>query len=150
MLYSAEIPPIYDRIAADRRDVRVLVLPFGVRDGTWETGNFRPRTQYNQTRHGKPLIGGYLSRISPKRVEKMRTQYPTLDALIKLSENTPLDPSVKAILDERGDRLVAQGNIGYVVIDERFIPPDRAALVIETFKLREVQRDRHLALYEPQ
>jgi hypothetical protein len=150
MLYSAEISPIYDRIAADRRDVRVLVLPFGVRDGTWETGNFRPRTQYNQTRHGKPLIGGYLSRISPKRVEKMRTQYPTLDALIKLSENTPLDPSVKAILDERGDRLVAQGNIGYVVIDERFIPPDRAALVIETFKLREVQRDRHLALYEPQ
>jgi hypothetical protein len=148
-LYSAEVSPVYDRIAADSRDVRVLVLPFGVRDGTWETGNFRPRSQYNQTRHGKALIGGYLSRISPKRVEKMRTQYPTLDALIKLSENTPLDPSVKSVLDERGDRLVKQGNIGYVVIDERFIPPERAALVIRTFKLREVQRDRHLALYQP-
>jgi hypothetical protein len=149
-LYSAAVSPLYDRIAADSRDVRVLVLPFGVRDGTWETGNFRPRSQYNQTRHGKALIGGYLSRISPKRIEKMRTQYPTLDALSKLSESKPLDPAVTTILRERGDRLVTQGNIGYVVIDERFIPPERAALVIETFRLREVQRDRHLVLYQPE
>ena len=129
--------------------MRVLILPFGVRDGVWETGNFRPRTQYNQTRHGKPLIGGYLSRISRKRVESMRKDYPTLDALIKLSEKAPLDPSVKQVLDERGDRLVKQANLGYVVIDERFIPADRAAMVIEAFKLREVQRDGHLTLYVP-
>jgi hypothetical protein len=149
MLYSAEISPIYDRIAADPRPVRVLSLPFGVRDGVWATGNFRPRSQYNQTRHGKALIGGYLSRISRKRVDSMRENYPTLDALIKLSEEKPLDPSVKAVLDERGDRLVKQGNLGYVVIDERFIPLDRSQMVIDAFKLREVARDRHLALYEP-
>ena len=148
-LYSAEISPIYDRIAADSRPVRVLVLPVGVRDGTWETGNFRPRTQYNQIRHGKALIGGYLSRISKRRVERMRQDYPTLDALIKLSENRPLDPAVQTILEERGDRLVQQGNIGYVVIDERFIPPDRAAMVIDSLRLREVARDRHLGLYVP-
>lgn len=149
-LYSAAVSPVYDRIAADARPVRVLVLPFGIRDGVSTTGNFRPRTQYNQTRHGKPLIGGYLSRISKRRVERMRKEYPTLDALIKLSENTPLDPSVPAILNERGDRLVTQANLGYVVIDERFIPPDRARMVIEALKLREVQRDAHLALYVPQ
>ena len=149
MLYSAEISPIYDRIAADARPVRVLSLPFGVRDGVWATGNFRPRSQYNQTRHGKALIGGYLSRISRKRVDSMRENYPTLDALIKLSEEKPLDPSVAAVLGERGDRLVTQGNVGYVVIDERFIPPDRARMVIDAFKLREVARDRHLALYIP-
>ena len=148
-LYSAEVSAVYDRIAADPRPVRVLVLPFGVRDGVWETGNFRPRSQYNQTRHGKALIGGYLSRISRKRVDSMRENYPTLDALIKLSENAPLDPSVKQVLDERGDRLVEQANLGYVVIDERFIPPDRAAMVIAAFKLREVQRDAHLTLYVP-
>jgi len=148
-LYSAEVSSVYDRIAADPRPVRVMVLPFGVRDGVWEAGNFRPRSQYNQTRHGKALIGGYLSRISPKRVESMRATYPTLDALIKLSEKPPLDPSVKAVLDERGDRLVKQANLGYVVIDERFIPPDRARMVIEALKLREVQRDAHLALYMP-
>ena len=149
LLYSAEISPIYDRIAADARPVRVLSLPFGVRDGVWSTGNFRPRSQYNQTRHGKALIGGYLSRISRKRVASMRENYPTLDALIKLSEEKPLDPSVGAVLDERADRLVEQGNVGYVVIDERFIPPDRAQMVIDAFKLREVQRDAHLTLYVP-
>jgi hypothetical protein len=148
-LYSAEISPIYDRIAADPRDVRVLSLPFGVRDGTWETGNFRPRSLFNQTRHGKPLIGGYLSRVSPRRVERMRHDFPTLDALIKLSEDKPLDPDVAATLLARRTRLIEQANVGYVVIDSRFIPPDRAQLVIDTFRLREVQRDRHLKLYEP-
>jgi hypothetical protein len=148
-LYSAEISPVYDRIAEDPRDIRVLSLPVGVRDGTWETGNFRPRSLYNQTRHGKALIGGYLSRISPRRVQRMRRDYPTLDALIKLSEKNPIGPEVAATLHERGDRLIEQGNVGYVVIDERFIPPDRAQLVIETLKLRELQRDQHLVLYIP-
>jgi hypothetical protein len=148
-LYSAHISSVYDHIAQDPRDVRVLSLPFGVRDGVWETGNFRPRTQYNQTRHGKGLIGGYLSRISEHRVDRMRHEYPTLDALIRLSEKGPIGPDVKATLDERGDRLMTQGNVGYVVIDSRFTPPDRAQLVIDAFRLREIQRDEHLTLYVP-
>jgi hypothetical protein len=148
-LYSAEISPIYDRIAADPRPVRVLVLPFGVRDGTWETGNFRPRNLFNQTRHGKALIGGYLSRVSPRRVQKMRRDYPTLDALITLSEKAEIGPDIKARLDERGDRLVTEGNVGYVVIDARFVAADRAQLVIDALKLREVQRDEYLTLFVP-
>jgi hypothetical protein len=148
-LYSAEISPIYDVIADDPRPVRVLSLPFGVRDGVSSIGNFRARSQFNQTRHGKPLIGGYLSRISPRRVEKMRRDYPTLDALIKLSEQNPIGPEVAAILNERGDRLIRQGHVGYVVIDKRFIPPERAQLVIEALKLRELQQHQHLTLYIP-
>jgi hypothetical protein len=148
-LFSAEISRVYDRIAADPREVRVLSLPFGVRDGTWETGNFRPRSLFNQTRHGKALIGGYLSRISPRRVEKMRQDYPTLDALITLSEKVPMGPEVAATLHERGDRLVTQGNVGYVVIDARHIPADRARLVIDALKLRAIEQDRHLTLYVP-
>jgi len=148
-LYSAEISPIYDRIAEDTRPVRLLVLPVGVRDGTWETGNFRPRALFNQTRHGKALIGGYLSRISPRRVERMRHDYPSLDALIKLSEKAPIGPDVIATLHDRGDRLIQQANVGYVVIDARFIPPDRAQLVIDALRLREVQRDQYLTLYVP-
>jgi len=148
-LYSAQISPIYDRIAADTRDVRVLSLPVGVRDGTWATGNFRPRSLFNQTRHGKALIGGYLSRVSPRRVARMRREFPTLDALITLSEPAPIGPGVGETLRERGDRLIAQANLGYVVIDARFITPDRARLVIDAFKLREIQRDDYLTLYVP-
>lgn len=149
-LYSAEVSPLYDQIANDTRDVRVLSLPFGVRDGTWETGNFRPRSLFNQTTHGKALIGGYLSRISQSRVTRMREEYPTLDALIALSEKPPIGPEVAATLRERSDRLMKLGNVGYVVIDSRFIPPDRANLAIETLKLRFAARDRHLTLYVPE
>jgi hypothetical protein len=148
-LYSAAISPIYDRIAADPRPIRVLSLPFGVRDGTWATGNFRPRSLFNQTRHGKQLIGGYLSRVSPGRVDRMRQEYPTFDALIALSEATPMTPDAERLLAERGDRLITQGNVGYVVIDARFIPSGRARLVIDAFKLIEVERDEHLTLYVP-
>jgi hypothetical protein len=149
-LYSAEISPIYDVIASDPRDVRVLSLPFGVRDGVSSAGNFGARSQFNQTRHGKALIGGYLSRISARRVEKMRKDYPTLDALIKLSEPAPLGPEVADTLRQRGDRLVSQANLGYVVIDAHFIPDDRARMVIEAFKLRPVATDQQLTLYVPE
>ena len=65
-LYSAAIPALYSTIAADPRpDVRVLELPVGVKDGTGSIGLFDPRAQYVQTRHGKAIIGGYLSRVSP-------------------------------------------------------------------------------------
>jgi hypothetical protein len=80
----------------------------------------------------------------------MQQDFPTLAALIKLSEEKPLDASVARILSERGDRLVRQANIGYVVIDSRFIPDERAQLVIEAFHLRERQRDGSLSLYVPE
>ncbi|HYB94569.1 MAG TPA: hypothetical protein VEC39_06330 [Vicinamibacterales bacterium] len=149
-LYSAAVSPIYERIAADPRPVRVLVLPFGVRDGVWEAGNFRPRTQFTQIVHGKALIGGYLSRISRRRVQRMRDDYPALDALIKLSEPAPLAPDIKTTLDQLGRQLIEQGSVGYVVIDERFIEPERAQLVIDAMSLIEVQRDAYHVLYVPE
>ena len=39
-LYSAEIPAIYRTIARDPRPVRVLQLPFGIRDGLSSIGDF--------------------------------------------------------------------------------------------------------------
>ena len=50
-----------------RPQIRVLELPFGVRDGTSLDGQLHRRgTQYFQTAHGKAIIGGYLSRVSPR------------------------------------------------------------------------------------
>jgi hypothetical protein len=40
-------------------------------------------------------------------------------------------------------------NLGYVVIDDRFIPPDRARLVIDALKLEFVEREDYLTLYVP-
>ena len=76
-------------IAADPRPVRVLNLPFGVRDGTSSLGNFGARSLFEQTRHGKALIGGYLSRVSERRRRTMVEAFPELAALLDLSEGRP-------------------------------------------------------------
>ena len=149
ILYSAEISRIYDTIAQDPRPVRVLSLPFGVRDGVSSAGNFRPRSQFNQTRHQKPIIGGYLSRISPRLIEKMRREYPTLAILMKMSEAIPLSDAERATLLARGDGFVSGTNLGYVVIDARFVSPAARQAVIEAWHLEELERDQHLTLYRP-
>ena len=71
----------------------------------------------------------------------MRENYPTLDALIKLSEKS----AARCVSEGESSTSAATGssskaNLGYVVIDARFIPPDRARMVIEAFKLIEIQR----------
>ncbi len=147
-LYSAAISPVFDTIAADPRPVRVLALPFGVRDGTSSAGNFRARSQFNQTRHGKALMGGYLSRISSRRIARMKIEFPTLAVLMKLSEPEALNADDLALLQENGRQFVQRSDLGYVVLDERFISQDLAAPVIAGFGLREIQRDAHLVLYE--
>lgn len=146
-LYSAAISPVYDTIAADPRPLSVLTLPFGVRDGVSSAGNFRTRTQFNQTRHGKTLLGGYLSRISQKRIDRMSAEFPALAVLMKLSASRTLEAVDLAVLREGGAAFVSQAKLGYVVLDERFIDRSKAAPVIDGLGLHEIQRDAHLILY---
>jgi hypothetical protein len=147
-LFAAAIPSIYHTIAADPRPVRVLQLPFGVRDGVSSAGNFTARYQYFQTFHGKRLIGGYLSRISRKRLTDVRAQ-PTLDALITLSEGGTLTPEHAAFVRGRGPRFVTRSNLAYVVIDERTAPPALIAFVMDAWALEAIGRDGPIALYRP-
>jgi hypothetical protein len=147
-LYSASIPSIYTTIAADPRPVRVLQLPFGVRDGTFTAGNFSARYLLYQTEHGKRLIGGYLSRISRKRVDAVRAQ-PTLDALVILSEGGTLSPPHAAWIRSRGPQFIERANVGYVVVDQRRTPPHLRDFVIDAWTLEEIGRDGVLTLYRP-
>jgi hypothetical protein len=147
-LFSAAIPSIYQTIAADPRPVRILELPFGVRDGVSSAGNFTARYQYHQTLHGKRLIGGYLSRISRRRVTDLREQ-PTLDALITLSEGKTLSPEHEAMVRARGPRFVSRSDLGYVVIDERTAPPALVRFVMDAWQLEFIERDGPRALYRP-
>ena len=148
-LYSATISPIFDIVAADPRPVRLLGLPVGVRDGVSSAGNFSARSQFNQTRHGKRLIGGYLSRISNTRLAEMRQEHPTLDRLIALSEGRLPTPEDQEILLDRGPTFVENTQVGYVVINDDAIRPETSALVQRALGLREIARDGPLHLYVP-
>ncbi len=147
-LYSAQIPSVYHVIASDPRPVRVLNLPFGVRDGVSSAGDFSARYQYYQTLHGKKLIGGYLSRISQRRVGEVRAQ-PTLGALLTMSEGGRLTAEDEFRIRARGPLFVARSNLGYVVIDEVRATTYLSRFVIDAWGLKEIARDRSVVLYRP-
>jgi hypothetical protein len=148
-LYAASIPDFYTRIAADPRpDVRVLDLPFGIRDGTRSVGNFTARSQFFQTFHRKPLIGGYLSRVSRQRVDEVR-RAPILNALIALSEGCVLTEEQIATLEQRTPAFVRRAQLGYVVIDRQRASPHLVAFAIRALRLELLDREGALELYRP-
>src|SRR5581483_6090833 len=88
-LYSADIPGIARTIAADPRPIRILELPFGIRDGLSSLGDFTAASQLYQTVHGKALVGGYLSRVDGDR-KALYQQIPFTSVLLDVSEHKPV------------------------------------------------------------
>ena len=148
LLHSATIPSVYRHVAAAPDDTRVLELPWGVRDGTMSVGNFSARSQFFQTAHGKKLIGGYLSRVSKRRVRDIRLD-PMMDALIWLGEGRELDPSRWAALTEAGPAFVERAKIAFVVIDCERTSVANREFAIRAFRLQFVEADGPFELYRP-
>ena len=124
----------------------MLELPFGVRDGTSSVGNFTARSQFFQTVHGKPLIGGYLSRVSRRRISEIRS-LTMLDALITLSEGRTLDPQRESALIARGPEFARSTPLEFVVIDRRRASPGLQAFATRAFRLKRVDGDGQFDLY---
>jgi len=148
-LHSAAIPSIYQTIANDPRpEVAVLELPFGVRDGTRSVGNFTARTQYFQTAHHKPILGGYLSRVSQRRVAQTR-RHLVLRLLMYLSEGNRLSRAISPITRGQWDEFTTTNGIGYVVVDHAKAAPELLSLVDSTLHLTEIGQDGSFHLYRP-
>jgi hypothetical protein len=145
-LSSAAIPDINRVIAADRRDVRVLNLPFGLRDGVSSRGDQTSSYQFFQTLHEKPLVGGYLSRLPPNAIEHYR-QIPLISELLDLSEGLPVDPHrARAALAQTPASRAAL-NIGWVVIDTQRASNDLVKFASDAFNLTLVESDGRWNLY---
>lgn len=147
-LYSAHIPAVYDIVRADPRPVRVLELPFGVRDGVSSEGNFSARYQFNQTRHGKRLIGGYLSRVSGRRVRKLKSE-PFLRGLMALSGGAVLSPSELDDLAAAAPAFSARAEVGWVVMHPELMSPAFEAFARDALDLERVAGDDGAVLYRP-
>ena len=146
VLHSAAVPRVYRHVAAGPADTRLLELPFGVRDGTSSVGNFTARSQFFQTSHHKMLLGGYLSRVSRRRIAEIR-RYEMLDALIRLSEGTPLDPDREARLIEDGPAFAQRYRVDFVVIDRAWAPEPLRDFAMKAFRLQHVESDGPFELY---
>jgi len=147
-LYSASVPRFYTRVAEQQADVRMLELPVGVRDGTSSVGNFTARSQFFQTVHGKPLIGGYLSRVSRRRIDEIRHD-PMIDALITLSEGGMLTTDRQRTLIEQGPAFMRQARIGFVVIDGTRSSPQLREFAVGALRLQRVDGEGAYDLYVP-
>jgi len=150
-LHAGQAPAVFRRIAADPRpDIRVVSLPFGLRDGTSSLGNFNPLTQYLQTVHGKMLIGGYLSRVTREQ-KRFHLRFPVLHALITLSERG--EPVLTDVQRRRAmasrDRFMIASNLGYVVTDDAQTSPALRAFAIELLRLEPVASADGYTLYVP-
>ncbi len=147
-VYSAAVPSIYRTIAADPRPVRVMNLPFGLRDGLSSAGNTSAEFQYYQTLHEKPLVGGYVSRLPKGAVERYR-RYPVTSALMDLSEGQSLTPERRADVLRAAhdpDRMVRLG-VGWVAVDTSRASPELEQFAIEAFDLTLIDRDGTWKLY---
>jgi hypothetical protein len=145
-LFSAEIPGVYRIIAADPRPIRVLNLPFGLKDGLSERGTFSARYQYFQTLHEKALIGGYLSRLPDGAIGRYRKNI-VVKILLRLSEGTPLDPGMEEEALSRGPEFVKRTHVAYVVIDTGLCSPELISFAKRAFGLTPVAVDRPFELY---
>lgn len=147
-LFSAAVPSVYRTIAADPRDVSVLDLPFGLRDGLVTYGAFTPASQFYQTVHGKPIIGGYLSRISAIKLTFYRTD-PFLRALMDLSEGQTIASPERAAAIAAAPAFLASSHLGYVVIDTAHTSAPLQSLAIDALGLTTVASGDGRVLYEP-
>jgi hypothetical protein len=145
-LYAADIPDVYAVIAADRRLVSVLHLPFGFRDGTRTVGYYDNARQYYQTSHGKLLVGGYLSRLTRNEVSRQRRS-KTLRTLMLLSEGAQYAPPAPEVLRVRGAAFARRARLGYVVVDRARASPELVSYATKSFALERIGGDAKYDLY---
>jgi hypothetical protein len=147
-LFSAEIPTIYDTVRADRRPVRVLELPTGVRDGLSSLGNFNASAQFHQAYHEKGIVGGYLSRVS-QQTRQFHLDLPVFGTLMALSARDTVSAQELDAARAGAPAFLERANVGYVVLHSERISPELRAFAVEAFGLRHVGTDRGRELYLP-
>jgi len=148
LLASAKVPEIVDAISTDPRDVRVLHVPFGLRDGLSSRGNYSTNYQYFQTVHEKRLVGGYLSRLPAGAVSQYE-DVPPLAALMDLSEgrDVPADTIRRAI--DAAHRNRRRLNVGWVLMDKERATERAVEFAVRAFDLQRIGGDGRWQLYRP-
>ena len=136
-------------MAAAPTSTVLLEIPTGVRDGVSNLGDFSAKTEFNQTLHGKTVIGGLLSRVPHQRVEEVLAN-PVNRALALLSEKKTLTADEEAALLQQGPAFIREKRIGFVVVDRSRASRAFENLVVKAFRLRQLETNDPVVLYVPE
>jgi hypothetical protein len=147
-LFAAPVPDIYRIIASDPRDVRVMGIPLGIVDGEGGEGRYDGASQYYQTFHQKPIVGGGLSRISSRQRERQR-MFPVIRLLLRLSEGGQVNQREITRARHAAPDFIRRSRLGYVVIDTRAASPGLREMTIDILDLEKIAESDGRELYRP-
>lgn len=147
-LFAAPVPEFYRIIASDPRDVRVMGIPLGFADGERGEGLYDGSSQYYQTFHQKPIVGGGLSRISNRQRQRQR-MFPVIRLLLRLSEGAPVNDREIARARRAAPGFIRRARLGYVVLDTRAASPQLRDLTIDILDLEKIAESDGRELYRP-
>lgn len=137
-------PAIYARLRDRPEPGAVCELPLGLRDGFGVRGRFAEHTLLHQMTHARPIVGGFVARLSPG----LRARYeddPLLRALLDLSET---EPAMVTLPDaETAAESLDDHDIRFLVLDVAAASPELQAYVRDTLPTRLVDRGDGRELY---
>ncbi len=114
-LTDMRVPAVYAQIAADPAPVSVLQLPLGWRNSFGVFGPEATIHQVYQTVHGKPMLGGNISRAPDFKLDYFR-RIALFQVLRDIQFGATPDPSLVAQAQAQAGELMALYNTGYVLL----------------------------------
>ncbi len=114
-LSDVRVPAVYTQIAADPAPVSVMHLPLGWRNSFGVFGPEKTLLQYYQTVHGKPMLGGNISRAPDFKMDYFR-RIELFQTLEDIQFGRSVDPARDAMARAQAGDLLYLYNTGYVLL----------------------------------
>jgi hypothetical protein len=111
---DASIPAIYQQIAQEPGDFAIMQLPLGWRNSFGVLGSEQTNLQYFQTAHGKPIIGGNISRAPAYKMDYF-ARIPLFKALTDLEMYREVSPETDAAARKQAGDLMALYDVRYFI-----------------------------------
>ncbi len=142
--------PIFERLRIEPPGA-VLLVPLFVGDAMIGVGDSRPSPLsfpwdylWDQTAHQKPILGGYMGRMS-RKIMKAYQADPFMKTLLDLEENTiPNSPAMPV----EGKRAIENFSFRYVILYPGSAGPEVANYVLKSLPLEEIAKDDSIHLYQ--
>jgi hypothetical protein len=114
-LTDARVPAVYATIAADPEPNSILQIPLGWRNSFGVYGAERTQLQYYQTAHGKPMLGGNISRAPAFKMDYFQ-RLPLFQAIRTVEFGDELTPELAAAAQAEAADLLYLYNTEYVLL----------------------------------
>ncbi len=111
---DAQVPEVYREIEAQPGEFAVMQLPLGWRNSYGTLGSEQTNLQYFQTVHGKPIIGGNISRAPAYKMDYF-ARIPLFKALTDLEMYREVDSQTDAAARAGAGPLMALYDVRYFV-----------------------------------